>query len=153
MSTRPLRTESIGTPRTQGQRIRFARIAAELSQEALGEQIQKAGGSKASKSLISQWERDGVKNPTNDNLFAIQAVTGFSAQWIATGKGDPKAKVAPASKLNTEALSRALAAVMPGADSAKNADIVADLYDALIDSPDITDKALSSLASAFSRRI
>ncbi|MGG2103795.1 hypothetical protein [Stenotrophomonas sp. NRRL B-14846] len=33
-----------------------------------------------------------MKNPTNDNLFAIEAVTGFSAQWISSGRGTAEGK-------------------------------------------------------------
>ncbi|MFL4599781.1 MULTISPECIES: helix-turn-helix domain-containing protein [Stenotrophomonas] len=153
-TSRPLRTAAPSNPRTQGERIRFARISANLSQEQLGMQVNKAGGSSVTKSLVSQWERDGVKNPTNDNLFAIEAVTGFSAQWISSGRGPQKAKAASTVRLDTHALERALAAALP--DNGKHADlaqVVAGLYDVLMDTPDVSDKTLASFASALARRI
>lgn len=152
-TTRPLRTSAIANPRTQGERIRYARINANLSQEQLGIQIGKAGGSNVTKSLVSQWERDGIKNPTNDNLFAIEAVTGFSAQWISSGRGAQKAKAASAVRLDTHALTRALSAALPDAARPDElAQVIAGLYDVLIDTPDVSDKTLSSFAAALARR-
>lgn len=150
--TRALRTEAPRNPKTQGDRIRHARIAAGLSQGALADRIRGAGGSRVSKSLISQWEGDNIKNPTNENLFAIEGATGFSAQWLVSGKGDPKAKQASAARLNQQALKRAIAVAFPGTMADVHAAVVSGLYDVLIDTPDVSDKVLASFAAALARQ-
>ena len=153
MTSRPLRTTAPINPRTRGERIRYARITAGMTQQGLADLIRKAGGTGVSKSLVSQWESGGVKDPTNDNLFAIGAVTGYSAEWLATGRGEMRASVAAAQSFDTRALARVLEAVAPDAGIAAKAAIVAALYDVVIDSPDVTDAQLSSFATAFSRKI
>lgn len=153
MNSRPLRTTAPLEPRTRGERIRYARINAGLTQQGLADLIRKAGGTALSKSLVSQWESGGVKDPTNDNLFAIGAVTGYSPEWLATGRGDMKATVASAHSFDTNALARALEAVSPDTGLSAKAAIVSALYDVVVDSPDVTDGQLATFATAFSKKI
>jgi len=73
-----------------GERIKHARKASNLTQAQLAEAISAATGSKITKSLVSQWESGRVASPNTANLLAIQAVTGFRAEWILQGKSPQK---------------------------------------------------------------
>lgn len=153
MSTRPLRTTAATTPRTLGERIRYARLSIDVSQEQFAKRISENGGGKISKSLVSMWERDDVKNPQNANLIAVQAVTGFRFEWLTTG-AEPKRIQIPArastpsiTPINVELLARALATAYPTlADSDSQARIVSGLYELLRDSPDLTPPMLATFA-------
>ena len=63
-------------------RIKRIRDVLGLSQEALGDIA------KISKQAVQQWESGQTKNIRNEQLFLLQAKTGFSAEWIATGRGN-----------------------------------------------------------------
>ena len=39
------------------------------------------------KSAVGQWKNGHIKNIRPDNLFSLAHATGFSAEWIGTGKG------------------------------------------------------------------
>jgi SOS-response transcriptional repressor LexA len=67
--------------KTAAERIKHIREQLQLSQEAFGQQIG------VSKGAVSQWEGGDIKNLRPPNLFAIQRISGFSAEWIATGAG------------------------------------------------------------------
>ncbi len=153
MSIRPLRTSAAENPRTQGERIRFARLAMDLSQGQFAERLGRSGGGKISKSLVSMWERGGIKNPNNANLLAIQAVTGFAMEWLISGKGPQKVTIpstrrdATAAAIDRELLARAIAAVAPaGTDAANFARMIGGLYDLLGDTPDLSDELLARFA-------
>jgi transcriptional regulator with XRE-family HTH domain len=49
---------------------------------------------------VGQWRNGRIKNLRMDNLFALADSTGFSARWIAIGKGPERTNEA-ASPLNT----------------------------------------------------
>lgn len=157
--SRPLRTSLPENPKTQGERIRFARLSAELSQAQLAQAIALHGGRKASKSLISQWESDAVKNPENANLFAIQAATGFHAEWISSGKGQKRAALRALGEvqgLNREHLRRAIDAAVAALNLNPKivlplADAMGRLYDTLIDAPELDDATLKIIAQALTR--
>src|SRR5579871_4382524 len=82
--------------KTPGDRIRHIREELELSQEGFGRHMG------VSKAAVSQWENGDTKNLRPANLFAIQNLSGYSAEWIATGAGAPrlKAKKSAAAKLD-----------------------------------------------------
>ena len=82
--------------KTSGDRIRHIREELELSQEAFGRHMS------VSKAAVSQWENGDIKNLRPANLFAIQNFTGYSAEWIATGAGNPRIKGKKASASRTE---------------------------------------------------
>lgn len=156
--SRPLRTSAVTEPRTFGERIRYARLSTDLSQEQFANRINAIVGGSSSKSLISMWERDLIKNPQNANLLAVQAVTGMSMQWLATGKGQRRinmpVKNATQSTvaLDVQALTRALATADPKLeDPARTARIVAGLYDVLCDTPDLPQSLLDRFASGLAR--
>jgi transcriptional regulator with XRE-family HTH domain len=65
-------------------RIRFARQAALLSQDKLGDRL---GG--VSGAAVSWWE-SGRNEPGLDRLLEIAEVTGVSYSWLATGSGPIK---------------------------------------------------------------
>ncbi len=67
--------------KTAADRIRHIREKLDLSQEAFGNKIG------VSKAAVSQWESGDIKNLRPTNLFAMQRISGFSAEWIATGHG------------------------------------------------------------------
>ena len=67
--------------KTAADRIRHIREKLDLSQEAFGNKVG------VSKAAVSQWESGDIKNLRPTNLFAIQRISGFSAEWIATGHG------------------------------------------------------------------
>ena len=67
--------------KTPAERIKHVREQMQLSQEAFGQQIG------VSKGAVSQWEGGDIKNLRPPNLFAIQRISSFSAEWIATGAG------------------------------------------------------------------
>ncbi|HSC46531.1 MAG TPA: XRE family transcriptional regulator [Gammaproteobacteria bacterium] len=67
--------------KTAAERIKHIREQLQLSQEAFGQQIG------VSKGAVSQWEGGDIKNLRPPNLFAIQRISGFSAEWVATGAG------------------------------------------------------------------
>lgn len=67
-----------------GERIKTARKAAGLSQEALGK------AAKVSKGSVSQWESGLTKNLRMENLFAVEDATGYRARWLALGEGPEK---------------------------------------------------------------
>lgn len=73
-------------------RIKEARESAKLSKSELARAM---GLSRAS---ISAWETGQVKNLKNEHLFNLSRITGFSARWIATGKG-PKERDAGVTKV------------------------------------------------------
>jgi len=66
---------------TRGDRAREARLSTGLSQPKLSKLIG------FSASAISQLETNTTKNPKADLLLAIERATGYSAMWIATGRG------------------------------------------------------------------
>lgn len=74
---------------TRGGRIRHSRLhptkGQKMSQTVFGK---KAGN--VTVGAVSQWEND-ITVPTAENLFCIEDLTGFSARWLATGKGAPLA--------------------------------------------------------------
>jgi transcriptional regulator with XRE-family HTH domain len=69
---------------TLKERFLFAREKAGLSKAALARALD------ISKSAVSQIELGTTKNLKADTLVALERVTGVSAQWIVTGRGDPK---------------------------------------------------------------
>lgn len=62
-------------------RIRQARLSAELSQAALAEKIG------IQRSAVAQWERLDGSRPTVENLCKIATITAVRFEWLATGRG------------------------------------------------------------------
>lgn len=62
-------------------RIRRARTAAKLSQQALAEM---AG---VQRSAVAQWERPGGSCPSMHHLIRIAVSTGVCLEWLGTGHG------------------------------------------------------------------
>lgn len=155
--TRALRTTALQKPRTQGERIRFARVACNLSQEQLGKAISAISKQKVSKSLVSKWERDGVSNPNNSNMLALQAATGFSVEWIVNGRGPQRAQI-PSQRetepLNPALLAKALAGAAPNVtmDYTDVARVAASLYRVLSDTPELEPAILAAFAAEIRRR-
>lgn len=160
MSTRPLRTYALENPRSQGQRIRYARLHIEVSQDELAKRVRKISGGKVSKSLVSQWERDSINNPNNANILAIAAVTGFTPEWLITGKGSMRQTVASrqeAAATDGVRLARAVAAAMKamkvsGVDARRAARVIGGLYDTLLDAPELDDSTLATFATTLARQ-
>lgn len=143
--------------KTQGERIRYARQQAGLSLAQVASGIRLLTGSKASKSLIGQWERGGVNNPNNANMLALAQVTGFSVEWIVRGRGPERgvpasAKAAAAAAIDKQRLARAIAATGQALPDAF-VRTVADLYDMLGDTPDIRDDVLARFAATLLSRV
>lgn len=154
MPSRPLRTSAARSPKNQGERIRVARIESNLSQAQLASAISKISGGRVTKSLVSQWETGDVKNPNNANMLAIQVITGFSMNWLVTGRGPqrvtlPSARTDTIAPLDQGRLARAIAAAVPDLpDTHRIARAVGGLYDLLGDTPDIKDDLLARFAAA-----
>lgn len=68
---------------TSGERIRYARNNAGLTQNELG------GACGVSRAAVTQWENGSSKSLRPENLFAVAKATKTNAQWLATGKGSP----------------------------------------------------------------
>lgn len=148
--SRDLRTTLPANTDTPGSRIRYARISAGLSQDQLAIGIGKACKSNVTKGLISKWESGAVANPTNTHLFAIQALTGFSAQWIATGR-EPRTASAVTRKtgIDAEILRAAIVAIpIPWHDQRALATLLATLYDLKHDEPSVSHSVLERTAAA-----
>lgn len=153
MSSRPLRTTAPARPRTFAERIRYARISANLSQPQFAKQLALITRTKINKSLVSQWELGKVANPNNETLYAIQAVTGFSAEWLVRGRGPEHVADPKAEPLNIDLLARAMAAAMPelGDTAGAKAKRVAALYELLADTPNIDPALLTRIADTLSK--
>jgi transcriptional regulator with XRE-family HTH domain len=157
MPVKPLRSHAVANPKTKGERIRYARIASNLSLQELADAIKVMVGGKVTRSQVSRWERDDIKNPNNINMLAIQGITGFSADWLVRGKGPQKAVVpsadaVAAAAIDVPRLARALEAANPGATSAQaHARIVGALYDLIGDTPDIEPSLLARIAATLAR--
>jgi len=155
--TRPLRTSLIQKPRTQGERIRYARISCGLSQQQLADGVSKISKMRASKSLVSKWELDGVNNPNNANMLAIQAVTGFAVEWLVNGRGAMRVAI-PTTKetapLNVAYLAKALEAACPDRpmEYQATARVVVPLYEILCDTPEIAMPVLLRFAEALRKQ-
>lgn len=155
MSTRPLRTSPETNPRTQGGRIRAARLSVPYSQAQFAAQINHATKSRVSKSLVSQWERDDVANPQNETMLAIAAITGHSLKWLISGRGDRKA--APLSAvlevptvLDIARLQKALSAVFPNTQAGQ-VKAVATVYEMLGEDPDLPPAVLRPVVAGFTK--
>lgn len=146
MTRRPLRTTAVEKPVTTGQRIRFARLDCNLSQQALAAGISSITKVKIGKSLVSSWETDVVDTPSHSNLSAIQAVTGFAVEWLATGKGDQRASIR-SSELDVDRLKLILKAIDPDrAGIPREARTIALLYKVLASTPTIPPSLLAEMA-------
>lgn len=66
-----------------GDRIRFARKAADMTQEQLAK---KTG---VTKGAVSQWEQGGIKSLNSVVLFALADALEVNARWIALGDRPP----------------------------------------------------------------
>lgn len=160
MNTRPLRTHALQNPRTQGERIRYARLHLDISQDELARRVRQTGGGKVSKSLVSQWERDSVKNPNNANLLAIAAVTGFTPTWLIHGKEPKRQTVASRGEvagIDVDRLTRAIAAAKSALDAdalmpSRAARVIAALYETLMDAPGLDDSTLATFAATLARQ-
>ena len=64
-------------------RIRQTRMSLKLTQQQLGDRIG------VTKATISQWEK-GDYSPSGQNLYNLAKVLGVSAEWLLSGKGEPK---------------------------------------------------------------
>lgn len=53
-----------------------------------GSQVDLANAIGITKSAVGQWKNGHIKNIRPNNLFALAHATGFSAEWIGTGKGN-----------------------------------------------------------------
>jgi transcriptional regulator with XRE-family HTH domain len=146
---------AMATQRTFGERIRYARTQSGLSQSELARGIARITKNKITKSLVSAWETEKIKNPQNTTLLAIQAVTGFRMEWLVTGKGNERVSLdSPlpqgSADLDLAKLERAIAtAVTTGGESGAVARVAAGLYQMLVESPDLKAPALSRLAVLF----
>ncbi|MGX9719086.1 helix-turn-helix transcriptional regulator [Stenotrophomonas acidaminiphila] len=67
-------------------RIRVARLRAALTQRQLADRIG------VTRNAVANWEIESRPRPNVANLFAIAVVTGASAEWVATGRGDIAAR-------------------------------------------------------------
>jgi len=140
------------TPTSQGERIRYARTNAGLSQNQVAAALRLATGSKITKSLVSQWERNAIKNPSNAHLLALEALTGISATWIVKGRGPKEVALRSsaelqAQQLDKERLARAIAATQVAVPD-RFTPTIADLYDLIRETPSISDEMLRRIAAS-----
>lgn len=76
--------------RTVGDRVKWLRERAELSQEKLGKQVG------VTQVAISKIESNATKKSLAETIIAIAAALRANINWIQTGKGDPYATDEPA---------------------------------------------------------
>lgn len=150
-ASRPLRTSIPQNPQTQGERIRYARISSNLTQKQLAQAVGKITKTAIDKGTVSKWEGDSTSNPTNANMLAIQAVTGFAMTWLVTGRGEMRATQAAHTGLQVDVLGRAMRATFDEFDDAMPG-AVATLYDLILDAPSVSDAVLKRTASALLER-
>ena len=70
------------TPKTIGQRIRFARVSAGFSQEDVGDALG------LTRSSVSLWEKDRSV-PSREHLFLLAEMLKTSIAYLVHGKGKP----------------------------------------------------------------
>jgi transcriptional regulator with XRE-family HTH domain len=147
---------------TFASRVREARADAGLSQSELARAIARITKTKMNKSLVSQWELGRVKNPQIETLSALVAVTGFTHDYLSTGKGPKKASLSAAlhaaqeaKPLNRTALARAVTAVFEQTptSAAQAGDVALSLYDILVESPGTDAAALRQMARLLVRSV
>jgi len=142
---------------TFGQRVKHARLAAKLSQLEFANAVANLTGSKTKKGLVSQWENNKVSNVQNATLLAIQAVTGFSAEWLVSGRGElrvklPKLLVADKKAVYGHGVSREVLrrGIIIAATEQKTPDAIADaaieVIESLADEPGLSDGILKRIA-------
>lgn len=148
---RPLRTALPQNPQTQGERIRYARISSNLTQQQLAQAVGKITKSVVDKATVSKWEGDSTSNPTNANMLAIQAVTGFAMPWLVNGHGEMRTSTAAHSGLQVEVLARAMRAAIGDVPAGAPA-AVATLYDLILDAPGVSEAVLQRTAAALIER-
>lgn len=144
---RELRTTQPTSPKTLGERIRYARIACDMSITALADRIRALGGSSVDKSLVSRWERDTVKSLSSHNMAALCAATGFAYEWIASGRGPMRSTP----NINSSAIARAIRTLAPDMTD-KEIGAISGLYDVLVASPSLPDSALAAIAATLTKR-
>lgn len=76
---------------TMGDRIRYLRIAKQLSQKQLGDLLGITEGA------ISQWENDRVKNVKLETLEVLLKVLGVSLTYLIHGSGRAGRSLPPSS--------------------------------------------------------
>lgn len=69
---------------TKGDRIRWARKTAGLSQAELASLVG------VTKGAVSLWETNQTKNLKNDYLFLVAEKTKVNPKWLVSGEGDAK---------------------------------------------------------------
>lgn len=78
---------SYETTKTLGQRLKLARTNCGLTQEQLANGVRRVtNGKHGSKPSISLYEADKVM-PGSVVMLALAAVTGYSDEWLFSGKG------------------------------------------------------------------
>lgn len=150
MPPRPLRTTRPIDPQSQGERIRYARHTANLTQEQFARALSRVSKVRVNKGTVSKWESDATANPTNASMLAIELVTKVSARWLVHGKGEMFAALAHSTSIDMEALQRAIRIAIPDADP-RAAISVATVYDLIVDAPDLSDAVLRKTSDAFKR--
>jgi transcriptional regulator with XRE-family HTH domain len=146
-------TPAVDKLKTFGARLKFARANMRLTQAEFAKSVSHISQSKCSKSLVSRWESDEVKNPQNATLLAISAITGFAQQWLVLGTGPQRAKLPDlrVSSRNTEARLMLRRAVMIAhsvqhANAEALASATIEVYETLLDEPSAPDGALRRIA-------
>lgn len=137
---------------TFGDRVRFARTSAGLSQSELASRISDVTKTRTTKGLISQWEANKVSNPQNSALLALSAVTGFALHWIVTGDGPQRAEL-PALRIaarNSETRAKMRRAIVIAAREQSEPEAIADaaveVFETLQDEPNAPEGALRRIA-------
>lgn len=140
---------------TFASRVKEARRESNLSQAELARAIAHITKSPITKSLISQWENGKVKNPQIATMSALEAVTGFSQSYLATGRGPRKASMGQAladsqraQPLDRTALARAIQFALDAraVSHERTTAVCLALYDILCESPDTPAAALTRVA-------
>lgn len=75
---------------TLGQRIRYARVVAGLSQLQLAAAIQRETGGGITKAAVSRWEGGSIVAPAAPCLLAIDRATGYPMDWLVRGGPEPE---------------------------------------------------------------
>lgn len=100
------------------------------------------------KGTVSKWENDSTANPTNANLLALQAITGYSAAWLVRGDGEKLARNAVDRSIDEAVLGRSILLVFPKA-TPNVIKAIATLYDLIHEAPDVPTSVLQRTAEAF----
>ena len=91
-----MRSMGIQNLSSRGERIDYAIRSAGLKAADVARLLH------VTRSAVNQWVSDRTKDIKLDHLFGLEDMTGFSARWLATGKGPQRAALSQSARILDE---------------------------------------------------